>query len=121
MWTLRSLDFGLALALSAGGALAQGLDAPAERDRIGRERADIEARAAAGRAACQTQFLVAACVARVGDERRDRLRALDRQRALLDEAERKQRAVAREARIAERRRQDATARERSDRAASTPR
>ena len=109
MWTRRSPEIGLALALAAGTALAQGLDARVERERIGRERADIEARAAAGRAACRARFAVAACVEGVDDERRARLRTLDRQRALLDEAERKQRAVARQARIAERRRQDAAA------------
>jgi colicin import membrane protein len=118
MWTRRSLELGLALLLTAGPASAQEPDARTERERIGRERADIEARAVAGRATCRTRFAVAACVEGIEDERRARLRMLDRQRALLDEAERKQRAVAREARIAERRRQDAA--ERPDRAASAP-
>jgi len=110
MWTRRSPEAALWLALVAGPALAQGLDARAERERIGSERARVEAQATAERKACQAQFAVAACVARVDAERRDRLRALDRQRALLAEAQRKERAVAREARTAERGRIDTPAR-----------
>jgi hypothetical protein len=58
--------------------------------------------------ACAARFAATACIEGVEAERRDRLRALDRQRALLDEAQRKARAVAREERLAERRRLEAT-------------
>jgi colicin import membrane protein len=108
MWTLRSPELGLALALATGGALAQGLEAQVERDRIARERAGVEAQAAAARAACAARFAATACVEGVDAERRERLRALDRQRALLDEAQRKARAVEREERLAERRRLEET-------------
>lgn len=110
MSTPRSPEIALVLALVAGSALSQGLDAQTERDRIARERAGVEAQASAARATCRTRFATAACVESVEAERRERLRALDRQRALLDEAQRKERAMAREARIAERRRQTEAAR-----------
>jgi hypothetical protein len=88
-------------------AAAQDLDPTAERQRIERERAHVESAAREAEAACALQFVVTACVERARAERRDRMRQLDRQRAILDEAQRKQRAADRRAAI--RARQDAAA------------
>jgi colicin import membrane protein len=84
-------------------------DAAAQRLRIERERSEVVARARAGEAACASRFAVSACVAQVRDERRAALFQLDRQRALLDDAQRKRRAAERQERIQQR--QDALARE----------
>jgi hypothetical protein len=97
------------LVMCLTGVASQAADnAAAERDRIARERALVEAKARVGEAACAKEFAVAACTKAVRAERRGALQQLDRQRALLDDAQRKLRAAERLARIRER--QDAAAR-----------
>jgi colicin import membrane protein len=81
----------------------------AERARIARERAEVEARARAGETACAREFAVSSCLQKVRAERRAAVQQLDRQRSVLDEAQRKQRAAERLARLRER--QEAAARE----------
>jgi membrane protein involved in colicin uptake len=97
----------LAASMLTCAAAAQDLDPIAERQRIDRERAQVETAAREAEAACARQFVITACVERTRAERRDRLRQLDRQRVILDEAQRKQRAADR--RTAIRARQDAAA------------
>lgn len=110
MSTRRSLEGLCAVLLLAVTAAAGAQDnAAAERARIARERADVEARAKAAEAACAREFAVSACLRQARAERRAAVQQLDRQRSLLDEAQRKQRAAERLARIRER--QETTARE----------
>ena len=111
MSTPRSRDAALlALLLAAAAAVcAAGDDDAAQRARIERERAQVEARARAGERACAGRFVVAACLNQVRAERREALQQLEHQRALLDEAQRKRRAAERQARIQQR--QEAQARE----------
>jgi len=90
-------------------ASAQEPDPVAERQRIARERLDVEAAAREAEAACAHRFVVTACIDRARAERRDRMQHLDRQRALLDEAERKRRAADRRAQIEARQRMAASA------------
>jgi colicin import membrane protein len=106
MSTRRLLEWVLLASSSLPVAAAD--NAAAERERIARERAHVEAKARAGEAACAREFAVSACTKGVRTERRAALQQLDRQRALLDDAQRKQRAAERLARI--RQRQDAAAR-----------
>jgi colicin import membrane protein len=102
-----SLSF-LALLMTAScGAHAFDDDA-SQRWRIEHERAEVNARARAGEAACAERFVVSSCLAQVRAERRAAIQKLDHQRALLDDAQRKRRAADRQARISER--QDAAAR-----------
>jgi len=110
MSTRRSLE-GLCavLLLAATAAVGAQDNAAAERARIARERAEVEARAKAAEAACAREFAVSACLRQARAERRAAVQQLDRQRSLLDEAQRKQRAAERVARIRER--QEAAARE----------
>jgi hypothetical protein len=102
----RSLEWLLVTLLALPAAAAD--NASAERERIAHERAQVEAKARAGEAACAREFAVSACLKAVRAERRSALQQLDRQRALLDDAQRKQRAAERLARIRER--QEAAAR-----------
>ena len=77
---------GLALMLLAVPVVASSAaDAAAQRERIAREQAAVERDARAAQAACASQFAVTACVDGVRAERRRRLQALDRERAVLDE------------------------------------
>ena len=100
----ESFAIGLLLTTWSVVAAAAGAadDAAAERARIARERSTVEARAKAAEAACASQFAVSACLRQARAERRTALRSLDRQGAALDEAQRKQRAAERLARIRER-------------------
>jgi colicin import membrane protein len=83
-------------------ALAADDSAAAQRARIARERAAVEREAQAAQAACAEQFAVTACVDRVKADRRERLRQLDHERALLDDELRKRRASERAAQIEQR-------------------
>jgi len=74
-------------------------DDSAERARIARERADVEARFQAQRRECETRFAVTACV----DEARAGHRQ-GREEGVLDEAQRRQRAAARLSAIEEKQR-----------------
>jgi hypothetical protein len=103
MWIPRSRDPSICVALLLCACAAAGaVDSAAERARIERERATAEARARDGRAACASTFSVNACLKRVDTARRDDLRRLDRQRVLLDESQRKERAARRMTRIQQR-------------------
>jgi colicin import membrane protein len=84
-------------------------DLAAQRARIATERAQVQAKASVAEVACAREFAVSACVTAVRAERRASLQQLDRQRALIDDAQRKQRAAERMARL--RARQEAAARE----------
>jgi hypothetical protein len=99
----------LAVALSWAGAAAVATDDAAERARIERDRADVQQRASTAERACADRFLVASCLKQARTERRAALQQLDHQRALLDDAQRKERAAQRQARIQQR--QEAQARE----------
>jgi colicin import membrane protein len=113
MWTPRSLEAlsrTVLIALIALPTVAAD-SAATERDRIARERAQAEAKARAGEAACAKEFAVAACTKSVRAERRSVMQQLDGQRALLDDAQRKQRAAERLARIRERQDAEASAAE----------
>lgn len=71
----------------------------AERERIAAERAVVETRFAEERLACQRNFVVTSCVDAARKRERDGLAGLRRQEALLDEAQRRQRAAERLAAI----------------------
>lgn len=79
-------------------------DDSAERARIARERADVEARFQAQRRECETRFAVTACVDDARAEHRQALQRLRREEGVLDEAQRRQRAAARLAGIEEKQR-----------------
>jgi colicin import membrane protein len=104
MSTPRSLEWLLlAAALSGAGAAAQPVaDDQAQRQRLAREQAQVLADARVRQAACGKEFAVSACTQRVLAERRASLAALERQRAVLDDAQRKRRAAERLARIEQR-------------------
>jgi colicin import membrane protein len=71
----------------------------AERERISAERAVVETRFAEERLACERNFVVTSCVDAARKRERDGLARLRRQEALLDEAQRRQRAAERIAAI----------------------
>jgi colicin import membrane protein len=71
----------------------------AERERIAAERAVAETRFVEERLACQRNFVVTSCVDAARKRERDVLTGLRRQEALLDEAQRRQRAAERMAAI----------------------
>lgn len=78
-----------------------------ERARIAREMADVNARARSAEAACAQQFAVSSCLAQVRSERRLALRQLERQRAVLDDAQRREKAAQRVDRVRQRQEQSA--------------
>ena len=104
MSTPRSLDGLVALALAA--CMASALAAPepsaTERERIAKDRLAVERDAQRAQQVCSGQFAVTDCVNRAKAERRERLRPLEQEQALLDEALRKQRATERLAQIQQR-------------------
>lgn len=104
MWTPRSPDCLLALVLATWLASAAAAPDPAaaQRERITRERQAVEREARAAQQACATQFAVTDCVNRAKAERRERLRPLDRELALLDDELRKRRAAERLAKLQQR-------------------
>jgi colicin import membrane protein len=104
MWIPRLPESLLVLLLAAPVvALAAPADgAAAQRERIARERATIERDTRTAQANCASQFAVTACVDRVKSERRQRLQALDRQSAVLDDELRKRRAAERVERLRQR-------------------
>jgi len=82
--------------LSLGGGLAQGdtvSDEAAQRLRIARAQADIEARFDEREQACQSRFAVTDCVEAARRDRREALRPLREQSLKLDDADRKRRAA----------------------------
>ena len=80
------------------GAAAQSLattNAAAERERIARERADVQAAFTKQEAACQNRFVVTPCLEAARKAEREAQARLRRQEVLLDEQARKQRAAER--------------------------
>lgn len=92
----------LAVALAPTVQAADGADTAAQRQRIAQERATVQARARAAEQECRQRFVVTPCVDRVRGERRAALQRLDQQAAVLDDAQRKQRAAQRAQRIQQR-------------------
>jgi len=104
-----------ALALLAGVqglvAVAQGpaaLDDRAERGRIAQERSEATALHDQRRRECEQRFAVTACVEEARADHRQTLMRLRRQEALLDEAQRKERAAQRLAAIERKRSEECT-------------
>lgn len=89
------------------GTAASAVSASAQRARIAREIAAIDAQARSAEAACAQQFAVSACLRQVRSERRLAVRQLERQRAVLDDAERREKAAQRMERVRQRQEQDA--------------
>lgn len=85
--------------LAAPALAADGIDAAAQRERIARERAQVEAAYRSEAARCAGQFSVTACVDRARSTRRAAIERLDHERAVLDDMERKRRAAERMRRI----------------------
>lgn len=81
-------------------------DEAAERERIARERSEATARHERQRRECEQRFAVTACVDEARAEHRQTMMGLRRQEALLDEAQRKQRAAERLAAIEQKTRQE---------------
>jgi hypothetical protein len=87
-------------------------DAVGERARIPAERSAAEATLAERERECGTRFVVTACVEEARSDHRATLDALRRRQALLDEAERRQRAGERLDRLAAKAAPDGDARAR---------
>jgi hypothetical protein len=108
MSILRSPEFrfiAFAVLLSgAGWALADGVDAQAERARIARERTQVEQRYGREVQACNEQFVVTACVEDAKARRRDDLERLAREEGVLDDAARRERGAERLKRLDEKQR-----------------
>ncbi len=97
---MNRLAFVLLLLWAAPCARAAGAATDAaERERIAAERAVAETRFAEERLACERNFVVTSCVDAARKRERDTLADLRRQEALLDEAQRRQRAAERMAAI----------------------
>src|SRR5688500_11843406 len=80
----------LSLTLWVAPVLADdGIDAAAQRERITRERAQVEAEYRSEAARCAGQFSVTSCVERARVKRRTALERLDHERAVLDDMHRK--------------------------------
>lgn len=92
---LAALAAGPANVAAAPGAAPESV----ERDRIARERADVQATFAKQEADCQTRFVVTPCVDAARKAEREALARLRRQEVLLDEQARRQRAAERTAAI----------------------
>lgn len=84
-------------------------DEAAERERIARERAEATARHERQQRECEQRFAVTACVEEARAEHRQTLMRLRRQEALLDQAQRRQRAAQRLAEIEQKTRQERSA------------
>ena len=90
----RDLIVLAALAGAAAPSLAT-TNAATERERIARERADVQAAFTKQEAACQDRFVVTPCIDAARKAQRDALARLRRQEVLLDEQARKQRGAER--------------------------
>jgi hypothetical protein len=76
-----------------------------ERARLTRERAAAEARFDAERRDCEQRFVVTACLDRAKAQRRATLDELARQRTVLDDIQRRERAAARQREVEKRQRE----------------
>jgi colicin import membrane protein len=98
-----------ALALAATGSWGQvsapATDATQERQRIAAEKQQAEQRFEAARRECETRFAVSSCVDQARSERRRALEHLGARQAVLDDAQRRQRAAERMRAISEKARQ----------------
>ena len=85
----------IVLAALAGAAVPShaATHAGTERERIARERADLQATLKKQEAACQERFVVTPCIEVARKTEREELARLRRQEVLLDEQARKQRAA----------------------------
>ena len=84
----------------ASGASGAEANAPASpRDRVQAERAHAEAQYVERERACRTQFAISGCLEAASARRRETLTRLRRQDIEIDDAERRERAAARRARI----------------------
>ena len=90
----RDLIVLAALASAAAASLAA-TNAVVERERIARERAEVQAAFAKQETACQGRFVVTPCIEAARKAEREALGRLRRQEVLLDEQARKQRAAER--------------------------
>ena len=90
----RNLIVLAALAGAAAPSLAT-TNAATERERIARERADVQAALTKQEAACQDRFVVTPCIEAARKAEREALARLRRQEVLLDEQARKLRAAGR--------------------------
>ena len=82
--SIRRLPELMLAVLLVGGSAGQAADdAAAERQRIERERVEVNARARSGEAACAERFAVSACLAQVRAEVRGRFRARIEDRPIL--------------------------------------
>lgn len=90
----RNLVVLAALASAAAPSLAT-TDAAAERERIARERVEVQGALTKQEVACQERFVVTPCVEAARKAEREALARLRRQEVLLDEQQRKQRAAER--------------------------
>lgn len=88
---------GLVMVAHCGLGVAAEQAGSAEIERIARERAAVERNAQVAQAACAERFAVNSCIERVKAERRERLLQLNRERAAIDDARRKERAAERAA------------------------
>lgn len=109
----RSIVKALALLAGVQGlvAVAQGpaaLDDRAERGRIAQERSEATALHDQRRRECEQRFAVTACVEEARADHRQTMMRLRRQEALLDEAQRKERAAQRLAAIERKRSEERT-------------
>lgn len=89
------LFWGLALVAAWAGPAGAADDRAQQRARIAAERRDVNQRYEAARKACEQRFAVTTCL---DDARSERRRALDRlagEQAVLDDAQRRQRAAER--------------------------
>jgi hypothetical protein len=90
-------------------------DLKAQRNRLVRERSAAEEQFAAEKRDCESRFAVTACLDRAKAKRRSTLDDLSRQKTVLDDIQRKQRAAARQREV------EHHLREADDRAAAAPR
>lgn len=106
MSATRGWLVGVAAALLLPAVPAQA-DEASERARIGRERAEAQARFEQRQRECAQRFAITPCVEEARAEHRQTMIQLRRQEGVLDEAQRKQRAAARLAAIEEKQRAEA--------------
>ncbi len=100
---MKSLRCLIAVCLSLGQAAVRADDSSAQRQRLAAERATIEARFRADEAACRERFVVTPCVDEAKAARREALARLRQQELVLDDADRRQRALNRQRDIADKR------------------
>lgn len=81
--------------------MTQGVDLKAERERLARERAAVDARFSAEERACYQQFVVSSCVSAAKSRQRDALADIRRQETALNNAERLARGAKAQQRIDE--------------------